>query len=191
MACNQSYRDVLGENSNCNNEKREREGKELLSGRIMVKRTIELPVFIQLWQSQSHLLLEELFSLLEWVIPHHFHKVKSTNGLLRIKFMCGHGGAWWEAVYGVAQSQTRLKRLSSSRNSEDNIKNFRINTKQGNLGYFLWKSRHRNYLGTHCQDQSTMVEHWLLWLFPLHKTQIWTRFSSNVGRFCYCLYDMV
>ena len=24
------------------------------------------------------------------------------------------GGAWWEAIYGVAQSQTRLKRLSSS-----------------------------------------------------------------------------
>ena len=25
----------------------------------------------------------------------------------------GEGGAWWAAVYGVAQSQTRLKRLSS------------------------------------------------------------------------------
>ena len=25
------------------------------------------------------------------------------------------GGAWWAAVYGVAQSQTRLKRLSSSK----------------------------------------------------------------------------
>ena len=24
------------------------------------------------------------------------------------------GGAWWAAVHGVAQSQTRLKRLSSS-----------------------------------------------------------------------------
>ena len=24
------------------------------------------------------------------------------------------GGAWWVAVYGIAQSQTRLKRLSSS-----------------------------------------------------------------------------
>ena len=24
------------------------------------------------------------------------------------------GGAWWSAVHGVAQSQTRLKRLSSS-----------------------------------------------------------------------------
>ena len=27
----------------------------------------------------------------------------------------GDGGAWWAAVYGVAQSQTRLKWLSSSR----------------------------------------------------------------------------
>ena len=27
----------------------------------------------------------------------------------------GEGGAWWAAVYGVAQSQTRLKRLSSSK----------------------------------------------------------------------------
>ena len=27
------------------------------------------------------------------------------------------GGTWWAAVYGVAQSQTRLKRLSSSSSS--------------------------------------------------------------------------
>ena len=27
------------------------------------------------------------------------------------------GGAWWEAVYGVTQSQTRLQRLSSSSSS--------------------------------------------------------------------------
>ena len=27
------------------------------------------------------------------------------------------GGAWWSAVYGVAQSRTRLKRLSSSSSS--------------------------------------------------------------------------
>ena len=26
----------------------------------------------------------------------------------------GDGGAWWPAVYGVSQSRTRLKRLSSS-----------------------------------------------------------------------------
>ena len=35
------------------------------------------------------------------------------------------GGAWWAAVYGVAQSQTQLKRLSSSRRrkKEKGIKN--------------------------------------------------------------------
>ena len=27
------------------------------------------------------------------------------------------GGAWWAAIYGVAESQTRLKRLSSSSSS--------------------------------------------------------------------------
>ena len=31
------------------------------------------------------------------------------------------GGAWWAAVYGVAQSQTRLKRLSSSSSSIVNL----------------------------------------------------------------------
>ena len=27
------------------------------------------------------------------------------------------GGAWWAAIYGVSQSQTQLKRLSSSNNN--------------------------------------------------------------------------
>ena len=30
---------------------------------------------------------------------------------------CWDGGAWWAAVYRVAQSRTRLKRLGSSSNS--------------------------------------------------------------------------
>ena len=30
--------------------------------------------------------------------------------------------AWWAAVYGVAQSQTRLKRLSSSSSSREKVK---------------------------------------------------------------------
>ena len=32
------------------------------------------------------------------------------------------GGAWWAAIYGVAQSQTRLKRLSSSRSSSTSMR---------------------------------------------------------------------
>ena len=39
------------------------------------------------------------------------------------------GGAWWAAVYGVAQSRTRLKRLSSSSSStlqkQDNVESLR------------------------------------------------------------------
>ena len=31
------------------------------------------------------------------------------------------GGAWWAAVYGVAQSQTQLKQLSSSSSMNNNI----------------------------------------------------------------------
>ena len=33
------------------------------------------------------------------------------------------GGAWWAAVYGVAQSRTRLKRLSSSSRNRINVFN--------------------------------------------------------------------
>ena len=34
------------------------------------------------------------------------------------------GGAWWAAVYGVAQSPTRLKRLSSSSNGMSRVQLF-------------------------------------------------------------------
>ena len=36
------------------------------------------------------------------------------------------GGAWWAAVYGVAQSWTRLKRLSSSSSSNGNLAELRL-----------------------------------------------------------------
>ena len=45
----------------------------------------------------------------------------------------GRGGAWWAAVCGVSQSQTRLKWLSSS-SSVDII--FRINSQKMQV-YFL------------------------------------------------------
>ena len=40
------------------------------------------------------------------------------------------GGAWWAAAYGVAQSRTRLKRLSSSSSSA-----FPDNASRGHLGH--------------------------------------------------------
>ena len=54
----------------------------------------------------------------------HFHFSLSCIGEGNgNKFQCSclenprNGGAWWAAVYGVAQSRTRLKRLSSSSSS--------------------------------------------------------------------------
>ena len=40
------------------------------------------------------------------------------------------GGAWWAAVYGVAQSRTRLKRLSSIAYTTENA--------NPNVNYGLW-----------------------------------------------------
>ena len=50
----------------------------------------------------------------------HFHaleKEMATHSSVLAWRIPGAGGAWWAAVYGVAQSRTRLKRLSSSSSS--------------------------------------------------------------------------
>ena len=65
------------------------------------------------------------------ILPNHptlslSHRVQKTVLYVSVCFAASYtvqysclenprdGGAWWTAVYGVAQSQTRLKRLSSS-----------------------------------------------------------------------------
>ena len=55
----------------------------------------------------------------EW-LHFHFSRTGEGNGN-PLQCSClenpGDGGAWWAAVYGVAQGRTRLKRLSSSSSS--------------------------------------------------------------------------
>ena len=55
----------------------------------------------------------------------HFHfSLSCTGGGNGNPLQCSclenprNGGAWWAAIYGVAQSRTRLKRFSSSRGRE-------------------------------------------------------------------------
>ena len=50
-----------------------------------------------------------------------YFKTSSTNTPLQCSCLENprDGGAWWAAVYGVAQSRTRLKRLSSSSRSKN------------------------------------------------------------------------
>ena len=45
------------------------------------------------------------------------------------------GGAWWAAIYRVAQSRTRLKRLSSSSSSRHSSRHWRCRDEQDNDGH--------------------------------------------------------
>ena len=47
-------------------------------------------------------------------------------------------GAWWAAVYGVAQSRTRLKRLSSSDKMRTELHTLETATGRGILGERGW-----------------------------------------------------
>ena len=47
------------------------------------------------------------------------------------------GGAWWAAVSGVAQSQTRLKRLSSSSSSSNETVLGEINSVTASFFFFI------------------------------------------------------
>ena len=62
------------------------------------------------------------------------------------------GGAWWAAVYGVAQSRTWLKRLSSSSSSL---------TRQGSTRkYCLWGT-HARWSTENLSSESSWVQTWL------------------------------
>ena len=54
------------------------------------------------------------------------------------------GGAWWAAVYGVTQSRTRLKWLSSS-SSRSGEHCMRFNRFTSHISYSLWIKNH-NYI---------------------------------------------
>ena len=56
------------------------------------------------------------------------------------------GGAWWAAVYGVALSRTRLKRLSSSSIPPRHVEHFRI------LAKILWPQTQGNFTFSQCDE---------------------------------------
>ena len=67
------------------------------------------------------------------------------------------GGAWWAVIYGVTQSQTRLKQLSSSSSSS---RNRTAGSSHGSIFYFLIKFYtvfHNNSTGLHSHQQCIRV----------------------------------
>ena len=63
------------------------------------------------------------FSLLLWFMVSSIFSGEGNGTPLQYSCLENprDGGAWWAALYGVAQSRTRLKRLSSSRSSSSSI----------------------------------------------------------------------
>ena len=71
----------------------------------------EEPGRLQSMVSLSHTRLSD------FTFTFHFHaleKEMANHSSVRVWRIPRDRGAWWAAVYGVAQSQTRLKQLSSS-----------------------------------------------------------------------------
>ena len=66
-------------------------------------------MYISLWSPLSS----------DWELASHSSPTSFREELLIIAIYNSpkDGGAWWDAVCGVAQSRTRLKRLSSSSSS--------------------------------------------------------------------------
>ena len=67
-------------------------------------------------------------------------------------------GAWWAAVYGVAQSRTRLKRLSSSRGKSVNG---RISEMTWQLIYLVKTEGTSSLVAQMVKNSSVMQETWV------------------------------
>ena len=80
------------------------------------------------------------------------------------------GGAWWAAVYGVSQSQTRLKRLSSSR---QHIK------KLHNQSYGFSSSHCRCESWTIKKTEHQRIDAFELWCWRRLLRVPWTATRSN------------
>ena len=59
------------------------------------------------------------------------------------------GGAWWAAVYGVAQSRTRLKRLSCSSSSDSVVKNSPVSAEDTWVWFLGWEDLLEKEMETH------------------------------------------
>ena len=104
------------------------------------------------------------------------------------------GGAWWAAVYGVAQSRTQLKRLSSSSSSSRLLSLFSAKYNTCYSYHLFWFTRYQDGddclpWGTSLWDlfQSYLAHHpsvlfFVLSLWPIVEIQITLQLAACVWR---------
>ena len=84
------------------------------------------------------------------------------------------GGAWWAAVYGVTQSQTRLKRLSSSSSSssDSSVKNTIIDCYMY-WHLIFWRALEGNIFIVFFQIKISLWKEIFIHLSDIHSRRIW------------------
>ena len=78
------------------------------------------------WEAAVHGVAKSRARLSDFTFTFHFHaleKEMATHSIILAWRIPGAGEIWWAAVYGVAQSWTQLKRLSSSSSSQHHLLN--------------------------------------------------------------------
>ena len=72
-------------------------------------------------EKASEMKYDTILDISDWATSRSLSRIGEGNGNHPLQCSCVEnprdGGAWWEAVYGVSQSRTRLKRLSNSSSS--------------------------------------------------------------------------
>ena len=84
------------------------------------------------------------------------------------------GGAWWAAVYGVAQSRTRLKRLSSSSSRKD-VKN--IPPRERKPRFEVWFCPQKSSSNNVCRLPGFLLPTYKIWgneRFKITSLRVWT-----------------
>ena len=120
----------------------------------------------------------------EW-LNFHFSCIGERNGNT-LQCSClenpRDGGAWWAAIYGVSQSQTRLKWLSSSSiliftgsqkqpltDIENNSNSKRFTRHQAkHIIIFCWQDRSQNLKGSICWLVLFLTKGKLVWVWLVH-----------------------
>ena len=126
-------------------------------------------------QQLPHLPPAILFSFLEETYQFLIYFPRANDNLLQRSCLENprDGGAWWAAVYGVAQSQIQLKWLSSSSSSQALAQQIFSVKKQvavprfGFAGMWPWSHCLISAIVTQKQPQT-----WHMWTY-------WTRFQYN------------
>ena len=84
------------------------------------------------------------------------------------------GEAWWAAVYGVAQSRTRLKRLSSSSSSRRRSLHLHVLEMSIHSGSYLLKEKQCDVRTCLVQRLWTLSERKVTSVFYYLRTEEWT-----------------